>query len=49
MYAACSFIVGADARIPGITAFARVWVWVALVVWLAAAFGAFRAFSATRR
>ena len=29
MYAACSFVVGAAARAPGITDFARVWVWVA--------------------
>lgn len=34
MYAACSFIVGDVANASGITDFARVWVWVALVVWL---------------
>jgi hypothetical protein len=34
MYAACSFIVGALTPTPGITDFARAWVWVALVVWL---------------
>ncbi len=34
MYAACSFIVGTVARASGITDFARVWVWVALAVWL---------------
>jgi tellurite resistance protein TehA-like permease len=34
MYAACSFIVGAVAGIGGISTFARVWVWVALAVWL---------------
>jgi tellurite resistance protein TehA-like permease len=33
MYAASSFDVGAAARIPAITDFARVWVWVALVAW----------------
>jgi tellurite resistance protein TehA-like permease len=36
MYAACSFTAGAVTQISGITDFARVWVWVALVVWLAA-------------
>jgi len=34
MYAACSFIVGTTVRAPAITGFARVWVWVAVVVWL---------------
>ena len=34
MYAACSFIVGAAANAPAITDFARVWVWVALALWL---------------
>jgi hypothetical protein len=34
MYAACSFDVGSAAHAPGITDFARVWVWVAVVVWL---------------
>jgi len=34
MYAACSFVVGAAAHAPAITSFARVWVWVALAVWL---------------
>lgn len=34
MYAACSFIVGTVAAVPGISDFARVWVWVALAVWL---------------
>ncbi|MGH2844326.1 MAG: tellurite resistance/C4-dicarboxylate transporter family protein [Solirubrobacteraceae bacterium] len=33
MYAACSFVVGAVTDTPGITDFARVWVWVALAVW----------------
>jgi tellurite resistance protein TehA-like permease len=33
MYAACSFIVGAAARVALITDFARVWVWVAVLVW----------------
>ena len=35
MYAACSFVVGAVASVPAITDFARVWVWVAVAVWLA--------------
>jgi hypothetical protein len=35
MYAACSFIVGAVTSTTAITDFARVWVWVALAVWLA--------------
>lgn len=34
MYAACSFVVGAVSKIEGITTFARVWVWIALAVWL---------------
>jgi hypothetical protein len=34
MYAACSFIVGAAAHAPGITDFARVWVWAGVAVWL---------------
>jgi tellurite resistance protein TehA-like permease len=34
MYAACSFVVGAVTQTAGITDFARVWVWIALVVWL---------------
>jgi Voltage-dependent anion channel len=34
MYAACSFVIGAVTDTPGITDFARVWVWVAFVVWL---------------
>jgi tellurite resistance protein TehA-like permease len=34
MYAACSFIVGAITPSPPIRDFARVWVWVALAVWL---------------
>jgi tellurite resistance protein TehA-like permease len=34
MYAACSFLVGAAAHAPGITDFARVWIWVAVAVWL---------------
>jgi tellurite resistance protein TehA-like permease len=34
MYAACSFIVGAAAHAPGITHFARVWVWAGVAVWL---------------
>lgn len=35
MYAACSFVVGGLTQTPGVTDFARVWVWVALAVWLA--------------
>ena len=34
MYAACSFVVGELNRTPAITDFARIWVWVALAVWL---------------
>jgi hypothetical protein len=34
MYAACSFVVGKLNRAPAITEFARVWVWIALAVWL---------------
>jgi tellurite resistance protein TehA-like permease len=34
MYAACSFVVGAAVHAGAITDFARVWVWVALAVWL---------------
>ncbi len=34
MYAACSFIVGKAATESGITGFARIWVWVAAVVWV---------------
>ncbi len=34
MYAACSFVVGAAIHADAITSFARVWVWVALAVWL---------------
>ena len=34
MYAACSFVVGAAARAPGIADFARIWVWVGVAVWL---------------
>jgi tellurite resistance protein TehA-like permease len=39
MYAACSFIVGTLTQTPAISDFARVWVWVSLVVW-AIVFGA---------
>ena len=42
MYAACSFIVGALTKTPGITDYARVWVWVALAVWLAVFAGMLR-------
>jgi len=34
MYAACSFLVGTAVAAPAITSFARVWVWVAVAVWL---------------
>jgi tellurite resistance protein TehA-like permease len=34
MYAACSFAVGTVAHATGITDFARVWVWIALALWL---------------
>ena len=37
MYAACSFVVGTVAGVPAITDFAKVWVWVALAVWLVVA------------
>lgn len=37
MYAACSFLVGAAAGAPGITDFARVWVWAGLAVWVVVA------------
>jgi Voltage-dependent anion channel len=33
MYAACSFIVGTLTQTPGISDFARVWVWASLAVW----------------
>jgi tellurite resistance protein TehA-like permease len=33
MYAACSFIVGDAADVALITDFARLWVWVAVLVW----------------
>lgn len=39
MYAAGSFIVGGLTQTPGISDFARIWVWVSLAVW-AAVFGA---------
>jgi tellurite resistance protein TehA-like permease len=34
MYAVCSFVVGPITSTRGITEFARVWVWIALAVWL---------------
>jgi tellurite resistance protein TehA-like permease len=34
MYAACSFAVGAAVHAPGITDFARVWIWAGVAVWL---------------
>jgi hypothetical protein len=37
LYAACSFVVGTVAGVPAVTDFAKVWVWVALAVWLVVA------------
>jgi hypothetical protein len=37
MYAACSFAVGAAVSAPAISRFARVWVWVAVALWLVVA------------
>ncbi|HEY5431633.1 MAG TPA: tellurite resistance/C4-dicarboxylate transporter family protein [Solirubrobacteraceae bacterium] len=34
MYAACSFAVGVTARAAAVTSYARVWVWVALAIWV---------------
>jgi hypothetical protein len=34
MYAASSFDAGRAANVPGLTDFARVWVWLALALWL---------------
>jgi hypothetical protein len=34
MYAACSFIVGTAVHAPGITDFARIWVWAGVAIWL---------------
>jgi hypothetical protein len=34
MFASCSFAVGAAVDAPGITRFARIWVWVAFALWL---------------
>ena len=34
MYATCSFVVGTTAHAGGITSFARVWVWVAVALWV---------------
>jgi tellurite resistance protein TehA-like permease len=42
MYAACSFLVGTVARATAITEFARVWIWVAVTVWLAVSVGTIR-------
>lgn len=39
MYAACSFVVGKLTSTGGIIDFARVWVWVALAVWLVVSMG----------
>jgi hypothetical protein len=35
MYALCSFVTGSTAGVALISDFARVWIWVALAVWLA--------------
>ena len=47
MYAACSFVVGKVALAQAITDFARVWVWVALAVWMLVATGLARATART--
>jgi hypothetical protein len=49
MYAACSFTTGAFAGIPGITDFARVWVWLAVAVWLVVFVAMLRRAPALRR
>lgn len=36
MYAACSFVVGRVQNVGGLVDFARIWTWVAFVVWLVA-------------
>ncbi|MQA73734.1 MAG: hypothetical protein GEU88_05210 [Solirubrobacterales bacterium] len=47
MYAACSFVVGDVGSASAITSFARVWVWIALAVWVVVAFGLARAAATT--
>jgi tellurite resistance protein TehA-like permease len=47
MYAACSFDAGRATNIPGLTAFAQQWVWLALSLWLVVA-GATAAGAASR-
>jgi len=42
MYAACSFVVASAVHAPGISDFARVWVWVAAAVWLVVCVGMLR-------
>jgi tellurite resistance protein TehA-like permease len=42
MYAACSFVVGSVAHATAITDFARVWVWIAVALWLVVALGTVR-------
>jgi tellurite resistance protein TehA-like permease len=37
MYAACSFAVGSAAEVTAITDFARIWIWVAVALWLVVA------------
>lgn len=43
MYAACSFVVGRAAGVRALVSFARVWVWVAVVVWLVVSAATIRA------
>lgn len=42
MYAACSFVTDSAAGVPAATAFARVWVWVALGLWVVLTLAAVR-------
>lgn len=49
MYAACGFATGATLHVSAITEFARVWVWVALAVWVTTLAGAVRAAASPRR
>jgi hypothetical protein len=42
MYAACSFVVGTEAGAGGLMDFAKIWVWVALAVWVVVFAGAIR-------
>jgi len=49
MYAACGFATGVALHASPITDFARVWVWIALAVWVTTLAGAVRAVAWTRR